>query len=70
MRVRHVDQIVHVDQLVAVSRGQAMKGMRHLQVPIEQRPSHPIDARAASPDQTAEQFQLGRSTGRYGSFSE
>jgi len=26
---------VHVDQLVAVSRGQAMKGMRHLQVPIE-----------------------------------
>jgi len=25
---------VHVDQLV-ISRGQAMKGMRHLQVPIE-----------------------------------
>jgi hypothetical protein len=35
MRVRHVDQIVDVDQLVAVPQGQAMKGMRHLQVPIE-----------------------------------
>jgi hypothetical protein len=43
MRVRRVDQ------LVVVSRGQAMKGMRHLQYPIEQRPPHPRDARAHPP---------------------
>ena len=34
-QIVHVDQFVHVDQPVVVSRGQAMKGMRHLQYPIE-----------------------------------
>lgn len=58
----------HVDQLVVVSRGQAMKGMRHCSILLNSGLlTHSMRGAAY---QTAEQFRLGRSTGHYGSFSE